>query len=69
MLLADPHVAEHQFPDGVKRVDGSAEDRTHADLVLYLVDHDDFDREAIAGGDTPVLDCRRALKGPSVQSL
>jgi hypothetical protein len=37
--------------------------------VLYLVDHDDFDRDAIAGGTTPVLDCRRALKGPAVQSL
>ncbi len=69
VLLADPHVAEHQFPDAVKRVEGSADDRAAADLVLYLVDHDDFDRDAIAGDQTPVLDCRRALKGPSVQSL
>lgn len=69
ILLADPHVAEHQFPEGVKRVDGSEADRSAADVILYLVDHDDFDRDAIAGGSTPVLDCRRALKGPSVQSL
>jgi UDP-N-acetyl-D-glucosamine dehydrogenase len=69
VLLADPHVAEHQFPDGVKRVDGDAADREHADLVLYLVDHDDFDRDGIGTGSTPVLDCRRALTGPAVQSL
>jgi nucleotide sugar dehydrogenase len=69
VLLADPHVAEHQFPDGVKPVDGGADDRSAADLLLYLVDHDDFDREEIGAGSTPVLDCRRALSGPSVQSL
>lgn len=69
VLLADPHVAEHQFPEGVKRVDGDSADREHADLVLYLVDHDDFDRQGIGAGSTPVLDCRRALTGPAVQSL
>lgn len=69
VLLADPHVAEHQFPDGVKRVGGDEADREQADLVLYLVDHDDFDRAEIGAGATPVLDCRRALHGPSVQSL
>ena len=67
--LADPHVAAHQFPDGVKRVDGSAADRDGADLLLYLVDHEDFDRESIASGTTPVLDCRHALDGPPVSHL
>jgi len=69
VLLADPHVAEHQFPDGVKRVDGTEDDRRAADLIVFLVDHSDFDRDGISVGDTPVLDCRRALEGPSVQSL
>ena len=69
ILLADPHVADVQFPDGVKRVDGSAEDLAAADVVLYLVDHHDFDRDAIAGAGVPVLDCRRALSGDSVQHL
>jgi nucleotide sugar dehydrogenase len=69
VLLADPHVAEHQFPDGVKRVDGGPDDLAAADLVLFLVDHDDFDLDAIANGAPPVLDCRHALSGPSVQSL
>ncbi len=69
VVLADPHVGPDQFPEGVERVDGSAADLAAADLVLYLVDHHDFDREAIAAADAPVLDCRRALKGAGVQYL
>ena len=69
ILLADPHVADVQFPDDVKRVEGSAADLAAADVVLYLVDHHDFDREAIAAAGVPVLDCRRALSGDSVQHL
>ncbi len=69
ILLADPHVAEVQFPSGVKRVDGTPEDLEGVDLVIYLVDHDDFDRAAVADCGVPVLDCRRALTGPLVQSL
>ena len=69
ILLADPHVADVQFPDDVKRVEGSADDLAAADIVLYLVDHHDFDRESIAAAGVPVLDCRRALQGESVQHL
>ena len=69
VLLADPHVADAQFPDGVTRVDGSADDLAAADLVLYLVDHADFDRDAITSAGVPVLDCRRALRGPTVEHL
>jgi len=69
VLLADPHVADAQFPDDVTRVDGSADDLAAADAVLYLVDHHDFDRDAIAAAGVPVLDCRRALSGTSVQHL
>ena len=61
-------MAEHQFPDGVTRVDGAPADLAAADLVLYLVDHEDNDR-AGSSVDVPVLDCRRALKGPTVQYL
>ena len=70
VLSADPHVAEHQFPEGVHCVTGGHEDLSSADLVVYLVDHDEFDTEAIAAAPVPVLDCRRALKrGPQVQYL
>jgi nucleotide sugar dehydrogenase len=69
VLVADPHVADHQFPPGAKRVDGTPSDLAGADLVLYLVDHHDYDRDAIATSGVPVLDCRRALDGDSVQQL
>ncbi len=69
ILLADPHVADVQFPDGAKRVAGDAHDLAEADVVLYLVDHRDFDRETIQEAGVPVLDCRRALAGDSVEHL
>ncbi|MEZ5310659.1 MAG: UDP binding domain-containing protein [Microthrixaceae bacterium] len=67
--LVDPHLVPSQFPADVTRSVGSAADLADADLVVYLVDHRDFDREAIGSADVPILDCRRALKGPRVQSL
>ena len=69
ILLADPHVANVQFPDGAKRVAGSADDLAAADVVLYLVDHHDFDRETIQAAGVPILDCRRALTGDTVEHL
>lgn len=67
--LVDPHVSDAQFPAGVTRSDGTAENLAAADLVLYLVDHADFDRELIGTAGVPVLDCRRSLTGPTVESL
>jgi UDP-N-acetyl-D-mannosaminuronic acid dehydrogenase/UDP-N-acetyl-D-glucosamine dehydrogenase len=67
--LVDPHVPAHQFPDEATRADGNAADLAGADLVLYLVDHADFDRDAITAAGVPVLDCRRALRGPTVEHL
>jgi len=67
--MVDPHVPAHQFPAGVHRCDNGDADLEAADLILYLVDHDDFDREGIVASGTPVLDCRRALRGDSVQHL
>lgn len=67
--LVDPHVAEAQFPEDVERVDGTQTDLEDADLILYLVDHSNFDREMIAAAEAPVLDCRKALKGDQVNYL
>ena len=67
--LVDPHVSEHQFPEGVTCVEGTADELAAADAILYLVDHEDFDRDMIAAAPTPVLDCRKALKGPRVEYL
>lgn len=67
--LVDPHVPAHQFPAESTRADGTPADLSGADLVLYLVDHADFDRQAITSAGVPVLDCRRALRGPTVEHL
>jgi UDP-N-acetyl-D-glucosamine dehydrogenase len=67
--IVDPHVPDSQLPDGANRASGSATDLSAADLVLYLVDHADFDRDAIVDAAVPVLDCRRSLRGPNVEHL
>jgi nucleotide sugar dehydrogenase len=69
VTVADPHVPVHQFPEKVERVEGNAIDRANADLILMLVNHDEFDSAAIASADAAILDCRRTLDGPNVQHL
>ena len=69
VLAADPHVAEASVPVGVTRVEGSVVDLATADLVAFLVDHDEFDRDAIGSIEVPVFDCRHVLKGPTVHYL
>ena len=67
--LVDPHVADAQLPDGVERRSGSVADLAAADLVVYLVDHDDHDTASIVASGVPVLDCRHALDGADVEHL
>ena len=67
--VADPHVSSAQMPAGVTQVAGDADDLGRADVVVYLVDHDAFDRDALNNSTVPVLDCQRALSGPNVQIL
>jgi UDP-N-acetyl-D-mannosaminuronate dehydrogenase len=69
VAAADPHVPTQQFPAGVERVAGGADDIAAADLVIYLVDHSDFDRDALAAATVPVLDCQRALVGHQVHRI
>lgn len=69
LSIVDPHVAPHQFPDEAHRCEGTAEELRDADLILYLVDHDDFDAEEILSSGTPVLDCRHVLFGDAVEHL
>jgi len=67
--VVDPHVDDRQFPAGVTRSVGLATDLEGADLVLYLVDHSDFDHDLILASASRILDCRHALRGDNVEYL
>lgn len=67
--LVDPHVAARQFPAEAERCEGTEEEIRAADLILYLVDHADTDRDAILSSGVPVLDCRHVLTGKEVEHL
>jgi nucleotide sugar dehydrogenase len=65
----DPHVAPAQFPAGIHAVGATASDIADADLVVYLVDHDQFDHGALDDCGVPVLDCRHSLTGDGIHDL
>jgi nucleotide sugar dehydrogenase len=61
VVAADPHVAVERFPEGVRKVEASAEELAAADAVVLLVDHDAFDQDAIVTHSRYVLDARAWL--------
>ncbi|MEX5710341.1 nucleotide sugar dehydrogenase [Parafrankia sp. FMc6] len=61
VLAADPHVDPAAVPERVALVDPDPEQIAAADLVVVLVDHDAFDREAVTRHAVAVLDTRRWL--------
>jgi UDP-N-acetyl-D-glucosamine dehydrogenase len=66
---ADPHVGHAEVEPSVARVDPTAVEISQADAVVLLTDHDEFSREDIGGKAAYVLDCRRVLTGPNVETL
>jgi len=60
--VADPHVDVAHAPPGVTLVELTTEALATADATVLLVDHDEFDLEAIATHSRYVFDCRRALR-------
>ena len=67
---ADPLVTEPALLDqAVARVDATPEEIASADLVVMLTDHDAFRASNVAGHARYVLDCRRVLSGPNVETL
>ncbi len=66
---ADPHVADDEFAPPVTRVDATAEEIAAADAVVLLVDHDDFDLDALVGHAAYLLDTRHVVSGPGVEHL
>nr|WP_211216428.1 nucleotide sugar dehydrogenase [Actinoplanes globisporus] len=67
---ADPHVVEDAHIDRrVTLVPATAEQIAAADAVLLLADHDAFDLDLVVRHASYVLDTRRRLTGPTVESL
>ncbi|HEV2068358.1 MAG TPA: nucleotide sugar dehydrogenase [Acidimicrobiales bacterium] len=66
---ADPHVAEGHIDTRVSRVEVSEEELAAADAVVLLVDHDDFDLDAVVTHAGYVLDTRHRLSGERVEHL
>ena len=67
---ADPLVTEPAVLDqAVARVDATPEEIASADVVVLLTDHDAFRASDVAGHARYVLDCRRVLSGPNVETL
>ena len=51
------------------RVDATPEEIAAADIVVLLTDHDAFPFAEISRHARYVLDCRRVLSGPNVETL
>ena len=67
---ADPLVTETAVLDpAVARVQATPEQIGAADLVVLLTDHDAFCAADISRHARQVLDCRRVLSGPNVETL
>ncbi|AXK35604.1 nucleotide sugar dehydrogenase [Streptomyces armeniacus] len=78
-LGADVRAADPHLPDGLPpsnsalaalpRVEATAEHLAAADAVVLLADHDAFDYAHITAHARYVLDCRRRLTGPHIETL
>jgi UDP-N-acetyl-D-glucosamine dehydrogenase len=67
---ADPHVVEEvRVDERLRRVELSEKELTAADAVIVLADHDGFDYELVSKHGSYVLDTRRRLAGPNVETL
>jgi UDP-N-acetyl-D-glucosamine dehydrogenase len=67
---ADPLVTEPAVIDpAVARVDATPEEIASADVVVLLTEHDAFTASDVGRHARYVLDCRRVLSGPNVETL
>lgn len=67
--VTDPHVDERYVPAGVVSVGATIEEASAADVVIILVDHDEFDLDDLVANASFVFDCKRCVEGPNVEHL
>ena len=65
----DDHVEPHRWPEGVGKVDLTADMIAGVDAAVLITDHDDLDLSVLNDGSTPVLDTRNRLGGESIERL
>jgi UDP-N-acetyl-D-glucosamine dehydrogenase len=66
----DPHVVETaHFNRALCRVELTDDEVSSADAVVILADHDDLDLDLVRARARYVLDTRRRLAGPNVESI
>ncbi len=58
---ADPHVVDVHAPPAIPRVELTPDELSAADAVVLVVDHDEFDLDAVVAHSRYVFDCRRVL--------
>jgi len=69
VLAADPHVRDELVPDGVTRVELTAELVASCAAVVLLVDHDAFDLGVVTANAPYILDTRHCISGNVVEYL
>jgi UDP-N-acetyl-D-glucosamine dehydrogenase len=65
----DPHVHSRHLPDGVTQVELSEEEVADSDVVVLLVEHDDFDLDLVCDQAAYVFDTKHRLAGDRVEYL
>jgi UDP-N-acetyl-D-glucosamine dehydrogenase len=62
-------VARADLDPAVARVEPTRSEVADSDAVVLLTDHDEFTEAGIGAAAPYVLDCRRILAGPNVETL
>lgn len=65
----DNHVESHRWPSDIVRTKLSAESVDHADIIVLLTDHDEFDLDILSGRAVPILDTKNCVNGANVHRL
>jgi UDP-N-acetyl-D-glucosamine dehydrogenase len=69
VMVADPHVSASAIDSLVTRVDATPEVVRTADLVVLLVDHDNFDLDMVSAEAVAILDTCAAMSPGTAEVL
>ncbi|MDH6235816.1 nucleotide sugar dehydrogenase [Cryobacterium sp. CG_9.6] len=61
VAAVDSHVEDHRWPSGIERTTLDRESVAHADIVVLLTEHDEFDLSLLARSSTLTLDTKNCV--------